>query len=321
MIVPSRRGVRRLLRAAVVGVATGIVLSIAGPGVAGYAQAEPTDPPPTPTDLPATTEPPPPPPPVPGVKVDAADLTLSPSYWQGPGTRGTVVVRVTNTGDSPESVTLTYTLPPGVHDAGTPCPCTATLKAGDVWTVDVLLAVDPDAWRRAPLAGIAVAVATVVSRPDLGARDQDGYSIVLPPGPPVPGVLLVASDIFLPSIAPARQETAALRVKLANTGSVPVSAAIELITPDGVTIASFPPGCLSHTRVAAHRDRCELGRLDPGTDRTLAFNLSISALARGEAPISGAVHGYVTPSGQDTVEVQMGYRIIVPAPAGQSPVP
>src|SRR6266540_3878286 len=216
---------------------------------------------------------------------NAADVTLGPSYWQGSVTKGAMTVQVTNTGDSAELVTLTYTLPPGVHDTGPACPCTATLKAGDVWTVNVVLAVDPDAWRRAPLAGTAVAAATVVGRADLGARDQDGYSIMLPPGPPVPGVSLTASDLFLAAVPPARSEIATLTVKLANTGSVPVVAAIELITPDGVNVASFPTACQSRRRIAAHRERCELGRVDAGTGRSLTFNLSISALARGEAPL------------------------------------
>src|SRR6266540_696098 len=289
-MIVAGRGARRLLNAAmsgaiavlsiavlsiaVLGVAVlGVaVLGVAGPVAAAHPaaayprpqltepQVDPT-PEPTPTDLPTT---PPPPPPAPGVKINAADVTLGPSYWQGSVTKGAMTVQVTNTGDSAELVTLTYTLPPGVHDTGPACPCTATLKAGDVWTVNVVLA---------------------VGRADLGARDQDGYSIMLPPGPPVPGVSLTASDLFLAAVPPARSEIATLTVKLANTGSVPVVAAIELITPDGVNVASFPTACQSRRRIAAHRERCELGRVDAGTGRSLTFNLSISALARGEAPL------------------------------------
>src|SRR6266545_676869 len=201
-MIVAGRGARRLLNAAMSGaiaVLSVAVLGVAGPVAAAHPaaayprpqltepQVDPT-PEPTPTDLPTTPPPPPPPPPpAPGVKINAADVTLGPSYWQGSVTKGAMTVQVTNTGDSAELVTLTYTLPPGVHDTGPACPCTATLKAGDVWTVNVVLAVDPDAWRRAPLAGTAVAAATVVGRADLGARDQDGYSIMLPPGPPVPG--------------------------------------------------------------------------------------------------------------------------------------
>jgi hypothetical protein len=320
MIVVPGRGARRLLRAVtagiVAGIVAGIMLAAVGPVSAAYPDPGPTgiDPTPTPTDVPPTTDPPPPP----AVRIDASDLALGPWYWQGPGAHGTVVVKVTNTsvpGAPSESVTLTYTLPPGVHDIGLGCPCTNTLAPNDVWTVNLDLSVDPDAWRRAPLTGTVAAVATSPS--GLTARDQHGYSVILPPGPPTPGVSLIASDLLLPAVPPRRMETAPLNVRLANTGTVPVTTAIELITPDGVAISSFPGACQSHRRIAAHRERCELGRVDSGTDRSLAFTLSISPLARGEAPLSGAVHGYLTPSGQDTVEVQTGYRIVVPPVPGQ----
>src|SRR6266508_3431731 len=135
-MIVAGRGARRLLNAAmsgaiavlsiavlsiaVLGVAVlGVaVLGVAGPVAAAHPaaayprpqltepQVDPT-PEPTPTDLPTTPPPPPPPPPpAPGVKINAADVTLGPSYWQGSVTKGAMTVQVTNTGDSAELVTL-----------------------------------------------------------------------------------------------------------------------------------------------------------------------------------------------------------------------
>jgi len=215
----------RVVAAAMVGALFSVVGLVDIAVRPGYA-ADPT-PVDTPTDTaaptPTDTEPPPPPPPpdpILGVKIDAGDLSLDSTYWQGNGGSGAIPIAVKNTGDHTESITISYSLPPGVRET-VPCACTNTVDAGAAWMATIRVSVDPEAWRRAPLSGTAAAVASIASRPDLApVRDQDGFSIILPPGPPTPGVSLNASDLVLP-VQPARKpEVVGLSVRLANTGQI-----------------------------------------------------------------------------------------------------
>jgi hypothetical protein len=297
------------------GLTAGLVAVATSPGPA---TADPTDPPPTPTDTGGPTDtPPPPPPPNPGVKVVAGDVSLDNSYWQGSGGRGGMGITVTNLVDTAESVTVSPSLPAGVHLVGS-CACTKTVGPNGVWTFSLTVSVDPDAWRH-PLSGSVSAVASIPPQPD--ARDQDGFSVLLTPGPPVPGVSLNANNLVLPAQPARSPETGQLGVRLANTGTVPATAAVEVFTPSGVDVYSFPSACVSHRHVASHRDRCELGQLTAGRDVSLSFGLSISTLARGEAPLSGAVHAFLTPSGQDTAEIQTSFRVLVGTSPDQSAAP
>jgi hypothetical protein len=327
---PGRGAQRRLLGIGVAGLLAGALSILA---LAPTASADPgpdvTDSP-SPSDSPSPTDPAPPPP-APGVQVAASDLAVGETYWRGGGATGTITIEVTNSGEAAEDILVTYALPPGVHQSGVTTGCAAAgggytcgLSVGEHASVAVAVAVDPTAWRQAPLNGKAFAQASIVGQPSPVATGQTGFTVLLPPGPPAQGVSLSAGDVRLPTAAPAH-ETAPLAVRLGNAGTAAATAAVELVTPEGIEVATFPAGCGSHRRVGAHRERCEVGRIDAGQNVQLTFTLSIGGQARAEAPTSGAVYAYLTPYGQDTVVVQTSYRVVVasgPVPsATASPAP
>lgn len=339
MIMPRLRGLmHRLVPICLAGACIGALSVVAG---APTARAEP-DPSaaPSPSDAPSptdpATDPAPPPPtgtadPVAGVRLQASDLTLGDGYWRGTATGGDVTIAVTNTASPAvaEDVMLTFTLPAGVSQAraASTAGCagggrsySCGLGPGGSASVVLHLAVDAGAWRSAPLHGTAVAQAAIAGRPDLPVGTAHaGYTVILPPGPPVPGVRLSAADL---AVGPADRERGRLSVRLANLGAVWTSGALELVTPEGVDVVGFPSDCTSHRRVGGGRDRCELGRLDPGVERVLVFTVAVSAEALAQAPLTGAVHAFLTPEGQDTVIVQAAYRIVPagsPAVSGTTP--
>ena len=201
-------------------------------------------------------------------------------------------VTVADTGTAIESVTLDYTLPAGVRLAGaTGCPIMCALGPGATATVALHLVVDPTAWRTAPLRATVSAHAMVAGRPELPAASATAtFTVLLPPGPPSPRVSLAAADLALP----AGDGTAALTVRIGNTGPVPAQAALGVVTPDGTQVAAVPADCLASRRLGAHTDRCDVGRLDPGQRKALSFTLAVSPAALAQAPLSGAVMGYLT---------------------------
>jgi hypothetical protein len=300
----------------------------AGPAVA-EPEPEPTTAEPTPTEE-VTTPPPPIEPttpmfvPVEGVRVVAGDVELGQGYWDGTATSGGFDVFVTNTGNVPEQISGAISVPAGVQVAGATASagCTSTggqgftcsLGAGDPpGTLRVTVRVDPNAWRNAPLNGTVTA--------HLGAGSySDGFSIVFLTSRPVPGISLTAPNVLLPPLPTPRPENVQLSVRLANTGAVWATGEMEIATPSGVDVVTFPPGCLNRKRLAADRDRCGVGRIEAGKEAVLVFGLSITAPARAAAPLSGAVKGLLMPSGQDPIEVVATYRILVAAsPAEISP--
>jgi hypothetical protein len=258
---------------------------------------------------------------LPGVRVNASDLVLTDSYWQGSGGRGDITITVRNTGTGLGSTEVTFTLPTGVRDAGSGCAaagagrhtCASSVAVGAVWRLRVPVTVDADAWRRAPLRGTATATATVAGNVGAVDRDSAGFAVVLPPGPPTASVALSVQDLSLPANATA----GALSVRLANTGPVPANAVLELLTPDGVEVTGFPAECAGRERLTASRQRCDLGRVEPGQARALRFELTVSPAARSDAAggttLTGGVHAYATPVGQDTAATQAAYRIVLAA--------
>jgi hypothetical protein len=292
---------------------------------------------PSPTDTPAPTDtapppPPPPPDPVAGVRVSAADVIVGDEYWQGGGTGYDLVITVANTGDSAEHVKGSFTLANGLRRSGVSASggCTddggvafsCTLGAGSPpGRVVVRVTTDPDAWRRAPLTGNASAKAAVVGRPDITATGGDGYSVILPPGPPTPGIQLSASDLLLPAQPAGRTETLPLTVKLRNTGAVPATGIVELIIPPGVSISTVPGNCANPSRPAPNRLTCDVGRVAAGQEQAGTYALTVRPEVRADAPVSGAVHGSLTPAGQDTVTVQTVYRILVTPAVNPSATP
>jgi len=337
------RAWRRALGAALGALALGGALSLAvtlgdaasatGPQDArlNAPQEPPFEPEPEPSEPePSETTPPPPPPPDPvaGLVVGAADVSVGNGYWLGARERYGLLIALTNAGDAPATVSGAYTLPAGVRkvaasgsggcdDAGG-WLFGCTLAPGASGKVAVQVTVDADAWRRAPLAGSVAATAAVIGRSDITAGDQDQFAVTLPPGPPTPGIALSASD---PTVSGTRGEGAELSVVLRNTGAAPATGVVEVVTPTGVQVAAVPTRCVNHVKVSANRERCEIGQLEPGAEAALGFGLSVRGDTR-DGPLTGAVHGSLTPPGQDTVSVQASYRIVFnPVAASASPDP
>lgn len=342
MEAPARRRAR--LRAAV------IVLSLALSTVcsllftlspAAYAEPgpeqstiEPSDPPvttePSPTEEPTTQPPPPteePPPPPPKERkftVSVSDVVLGDGYWQGNGS-SKLVISVQNLGEIPETITGFYAFPSGTRSTGAygtdgclisngtlsfSCP----LAPGGIGHVVVNVDVAPDAWRLSDSGNVTAMMENF-------PRKVRNFSITFSTKPPVPGIELIADPLTLPAQATPHPENATLQVKLRNTGSAKAAAAVEVVTPPGVDVVSLPRACKVKKKLSAERDRCELGDLAAGKDVSASFVLSISASARAEVPLTGAVHGYLAPIGRDPIETRADYRISGPPLAGESPLP
>jgi hypothetical protein len=340
MEAPARRR-RARLRAAFVALSTVCsLLFMLSP--AAYAEPGPEQSTEAPTDPPVTTDPPPPspdpttqappppteePPPPPKVRkftVSVSDVVLGDGYWQGDGS-SKLVVSVQNLGEIPETITGFYTFPSGTRATGAygTDGCTTStgtlsfscpLAPGKIGYVVVTVDVAPDAWR---LSGSGNVTAVMENFP----QKVRNFSITFSTKPPVPGIELVADPLTLPAQATPRAETATLQVKLRNTGSAKGAAAVEVVTPPGVDVVSFPAACKVKKKLSTERDRCELGDIAAGKDVSASFVLSISASARAEVPLTGAVHGYLAPIGRDAVETRADYRISGPPLAGESPLP
>ncbi|GAB3087318.1 hypothetical protein [Micromonospora schwarzwaldensis] len=294
--------------------------------------------PPT-TGAPATTTSPPPvvqPPPPPrtqpaggplGVQVGTDDLVLTPAYWNADSTVAALRVTVTNTGGREEEISLGYTLPAGLVDGGTP-GCVAagggnhrcggwTVAPGARFSATIRVRVDGEAWRTMPLSG-SVQVTAVAPGVTGAAYDDEGFAVLFPPGPPVPGIALRADEVLFDiSGAPST-----LTVRLGNTGEVDAAGRVEVLLPAGVTVGDAGNGCAP---AAPDRTRCELGTLPAGRTATLRLPVSASAEAQRMAPLAGAVIGRLDPrSGRDR-QVQMSFRISAAAaqstPLAGAPAP
>ncbi|MGI5179106.1 hypothetical protein ACQEVZ_22515 [Dactylosporangium sp. CA-152071] len=346
MEAPARRRAR--LRAAFVALSTSCALLFTLTPAA-YAEPDPEESTTAPTDPPVTTEPPTPPasptekpttqsptprpttkaPPPPAQKVrkftvSVSDVVLGDAYWQGNGA-SKLVVSVQNLGETPETITGFYTFPSGTRATGGygidgcrtsngtlsfSCP----LAPGKIGRVVVDVDVAPDAWR---LSGSGNVTAVMENFPE----KVRNFSITFSTKPPVPGIELTADPLTLPSQATPRTETATLQVKLRNTGSAKATGAVEVVTPPGVDVVSFPSVCRAQRKLSPERSRCELGDVAAGKEVPAGFVLSISASARAEVPLTGAVHGYLAPIGLDPVETRTDYKITGPPLAGEVELP
>ncbi|MEV4513529.1 hypothetical protein AB0K00_31745 [Dactylosporangium sp. NPDC049525] len=339
MEAPARRRAR--LRAAFIALST-VCSLLFTLSPAAYAEPDPeqsteapTDPPvttdaPPPSPDPTTQAPPPPteePPPPPKVRkfaVTVSDVVLGDGYWQGDGS-SKLVISVQNLGDIPETITGFYTFPSGTRATGAygTDGCTSSngtlsfscpLGPGKIGHVVVNVDVALDAWR---LSGSGNVTAVMENFP----QKVRNFSITFSTKPPVPGIELMADPLTLPAQATAHAENATLQVKLRNTGSAKAAGAVEVVTPPGVDVVTFPSACKVKKKLSPERDRCELGDVAAGKDISASFVLSISASARAEVPLTGAVHGYLAPIGRDAVETRADYKISGPPLAGESPLP
>lgn len=304
-----------------------------------------TAPEPVPTTTSPTTTAPAPPPVVPppagpppgqpgqpagsplGVRVTTEDVVLTPAYWNADSTVTTLRVTVTNTGGRTELIRLGYTLPAGLTDAGTPGCASAgggshrcgewTAAPGARFRASIRVRVAGTAWRSMPLSGSVQVTATAPGVAGAAGDDQ-GFAVLFPPGPPVPGISLRADEVLFDiSGAPST-----LAVRLGNTGKVDAASRVDVVLPAGVTVTEPPAGC---TAAAPDRTRCELGTVPAGRTVTLSLSVAASAEAQRRAPLAGAVVARLDPrSGRDR-QVQMSFRITAAAalatPAVGAPAP
>ncbi|MFC4148573.1 hypothetical protein ACFO0M_20150 [Micromonospora mangrovi] len=282
----------------------------------------PAPPPPAPAPPPPAPAPPTVPPAQPGqpvghlgVRVTTDDVVLTPAYWNAETTVATLRVTITNVGTAPELVRLGYTLPTGLTDAGTPGCAAAgggSYRCGEWATApgarfssSIRVRVSATAWRAMPLSGSVQVTATAPGVTGSTA-DNEGFAVLFPPGPPVPGISLRADEVAFDISGGA----SSLSVRLGNTGSVDAAGRVEVILPDGVTAPNPPAGCVA---VAPTRTRCDVGAVPAGRYATLRLPVSATAEAQRNAPLSGAVVGRLDPRSGHDKQVQMTFRITAAA--------
>ncbi|MEO3771404.1 hypothetical protein [Micromonospora sp. B9E7] len=290
--------------------------TITAPAPGGQPTAAPPVPPtpPVPPVRPPASGPVPPPSPL-GVQVTTHDVTLGEAYWNTASTATTLQVTVHNTGTTLQRIRLSYKLPAGLSDAGTK-GCTAagadtyrcgawTAEAGARFSALLRLRVDGDAWRQMPLAGSVQVVAEAPGVPGEASDDQ-GFAVLFPPGPPVPGIALAADEVAFDISGTA----SILALRLGNTGSVDAAGRVEVVLPAGVTVPTPPAGCVA---VDPTRTRCDAGVVAAGRTAELRLPVEATPEAQREAPLSGAVIGLLDPRSGATRQVQMSFRITAAA--------
>ncbi|PWR16381.1 hypothetical protein DKT69_06065, partial [Micromonospora sicca] len=257
-----------------------------------------------------------------GVRVTTEDLSLTPAYWNADSTVTTLRVTVTNTGRAPELIRLGYTLPAGLTDAGsTGCAPAGggryrcggwTTAPGARFSSSIRVRVDGTAWRSMPLSG-SVGVTATAPGVAGAAADDEGFAVLFPPGPPVPGISLRADEVLFDiSGAPS-----VVTVRLGNTGRVDAAGRVEVILPDGVTASGPPAGCVP---VSPTRTRCGLGTVPAGRTATLRLPVTATPAAQRQAPLAGAVVGRLDPRNGRSRQVQMSFRINAAAALSTPPV-
>ncbi|MEH1098008.1 hypothetical protein [Micromonospora sp. CPCC 205561] len=288
-----------------------------------------TAPAPGPSVPPVRPSAPAPSPPTPqaGVRVTTDDVTLTAAYWNAPSTVTTLRVTITNTGATPARIRLTYTLPAGLTDAGT-AGCAGlgggehrcgewTSAPGARFSTLLRVRVGGDAWKRMPLSGSVRVTATAPGVPGQ-VGDNEGFAVLFPPGPPVPGIRLDADAVTFDISGAA----SGLAVRLGNTGRVDATGGVEVILPAGVSVPTPPAGC---TAVSPARTRCELGTVAAGRTAELRLPVTATPEAQREAPLAGAVTGQLDPRSGKTRQVQMSFRITAAAalatPVASPPAP
>ncbi|MEU5669141.1 hypothetical protein ACGF3C_01160 [Micromonospora sp. NPDC047762] len=280
----------------------------------------PTAPPAPPTPPGPTVRPPapgsaPPPQSPLGVQVTTGDVTLTEAYWNTPSTAATLQVTVHNTGTTTEQIRLSYTLPVGLTDAGTKgCAaagggtyrCGAWTAGADVRFSTVLrLRVAGTAWKQMPLSGSVQVIADAPGA-EGEATDDQGFAVLFPAGPPVPGIALAADEVaFDISGGPST-----LTLRLGNTGAVDAAGRVDVVLPAGVTVPTPPLGCVA---IDPTRTRCDAGLVPAGTTAEVQLPVEATPQAQREAPLSGAVIGQLDPRSGPTRRVQMSFRITAAA--------
>lgn len=259
-----------------------------------------------------------------GVYITTGDIALGQDYWGRAATVADLRVTLANTGEVTELVRLSYTMPAGLTDAGTggcaagsngTSQCAAwTVAPGGRFSTHVKVRVDGNAWKSMPLSGSVRATATVKGRPGVPAvTDNQGFAVLFPPGPPVPGVSLSAGEVNFDVTG----QPTSLEVRLGNTGRTDAAGTVEVVLPPGVTVPTAPAGC---TAVGADRTRCDLGTIGAGRTGTARLPVSATTEAQRNAPLAGAVIGTLAPRAGKAKRIQMSFRINAVA-AQSTPAP
>ncbi|MCG5434740.1 hypothetical protein, partial [Micromonospora foliorum] len=250
-----------------------------------------------------------------GVQVTTGDVTLTETYWNTASAAATLQVTVHNTGTTAERIRLSYTLPAGLTDAGTKGCAAAgggayrcgawSAGAGVRFSTVLRLRVAGTAWKQMPLSGSVQVIADAPGVPGEASDDQ-GFAVLFPPGPPVPGITLAADEVaFDISGSPST-----VTVRLGNTGTVDAAGRVEVVLPAGVTVPTPPLGCVA---VDPTRTRCDAGMVLAGTTAEVQLPVEATPQAQREAPLSGAVIGQLDPRSGPTRRVQMSFRITAAA--------
>ncbi|GAB3946679.1 hypothetical protein GCM10027614_40600 [Micromonospora vulcania] len=173
------------------------------------------------------------------------------------------------------------------------------------------------AWRQMPLSG---SVRVAASAPGVAgeATDDQGFAVLFPPGPPVPGISLAADEVGFDISGAA----STLTVRLGNTGTVDAAGRVEVVLPAGVSVPVPPAGCVA---LDPTRTRCDAGAVPAGETAEVRLPVEATPQAQREAPLSGAVIGQLDPRSGPTRQVQMSFRITAAAalatPVASPPAP
>jgi hypothetical protein len=250
-----------------------------------------------------------------GVQITTEDVTLSGAYWNADSTAATLRVTVTNTGTTAQRIRLSYTLPAGLTDAGTKgCAVTGggayrcgawTAPEGARFSSLIRLRVAGTAWRQMPLSG-SVHVAATAPGASGEATDDQGFAVLFPPGPPVPGISLATDEVAFDISGAA----STLTVRLGNTGKVDAAGRVEVVLPAGVSVPVPPAGCVT---VDATRTRCDAGTVAAGKAVDLRLPVEATPEAQRAAPLSGAAVAQLDPRSGPTRKMQMSFRITAAA--------
>lgn len=249
----------------------------------------------------------------PDVAITVSDLILTDSYWIRSGGVADLTATVTNTGDLPRRVQVSYSLPAGLRATNATGCATGNggqvrcaprrLAAGASLTFVTRIRITAQAWRSMPLAG---AVSVTATTPERGAstvvRD---FGVLFPAGPPQPDMLLSAGEVDLPA-GPGGD--GALDVRLGNTGEVDAVGSVEAVLPKGLRVTTMPRGCRD---AGATRLRCELGTVPAGRSSSIRLPVAGAGDVTRSAPLAGAVFAVLDPVDSGPREMRSSFRVLL----------
>ena len=116
------------------------------------------------------------------------------------------------------------------------------------------------AWKQMPLSRLRPGHRGRARSARREASDDEGFAVLFPPGPPVPGIALAADEVAFDISGAA----STLDVRLGNTGEVDAAGRVEVVLPRRGDSADPPAGCAA---VDPTRTRCDARRGAGRADR------------------------------------------------------